>query len=298
MILGARFTAVILAISLSGYLLFAYADEPDSYCEECQVADSLGEDEGVGVLIITDTGCDFCATQIPQAILKQGFPRVRFNVIDYKEERAGELIDRYQIQTLPYFIIDPLIKEEGNFDGYGFLFKETDSESVLLKKEISGICFYLDRKKLKNKIDFFLDLYKRDSGTFFNIITSFSKENNIDLDIHFVDPEDKTASCPKEETRAALAVRELYPDKFNDYVYRRIMDIKNTSWITTVEAEGLDDLKIRDLMASSVMDKLNDSNERLANELEIKYGSVILIQNNRIFKVFDISKEELSSFFK
>ena len=56
--------------------------------------------------------------------------------------------------------------------------------------------------------------------------------------------------------------------------------------------------KIRDLIISPLMDKLISKNKQLAEELMIGNGNVILVKNNRIFRVFNIDKEELKSLFQ
>ncbi len=51
-------------------------------------------------------------------------------------------------------------------------------------------------------------------------------------------------------------------------------------------------------MTSSLIYQLVDKNQELVEDLMIRDGNVILINNNKIFKVFNIDKEELKSFFK
>jgi len=294
--LGKRgiFGLFLVVFSLS----FAYSDESDSPCKECEAAHFPGETKDIEALIITDKNCSFCVTQVPQELLKSKFPGIKFEAVDYKERQAKKLIARYKIQTLPHFLIDPLIKEEKNFQELSFLFEEKGARKVLLKKEVSGICLYLKRKEVEKKIDLFLDFYEKGASEALDTLISFSRENKIDLILHFIIPENKKIGYPKEEVRVALAIRELYPNEFNNYIYRRIKDIENNSWIDVAEKEGLSYKKIRELMTSPVMDKLISKDKQLAEELMVRDGNVILVKNNRIFKVFNIDKEELKSFFK
>ena len=288
----------VIVISFFFSFFFAYASEPDSPCEECKATYVPGETKDIEAIIITDKNCPFCTTQIPQKLLKSKFPGIRFEIIDYKDSQAEKFIAQYKIQTLPYFLINPLIKEEKNFDKLKLIFEEGSTEKIVLRKEITGICLYLERDELPKKLDLFLDFYEKNAGEVLDTLIIFSAENKIDFKLHFIITQDKKIGYPEEEVRVALAIGELYPNEFNNYIYRRIKDIEKSSWIDTAEKEGLSYKKIRDLMISPVISELISNNKQLAEELMVGDGNVILIKNNRIFKIFNIDKEELKSFFK
>ena len=292
------FLTFVIVISFFFSLSFAYAGQPDSHCEECKATYVPGETKDIDALIITDENCSFCTTQMPQELLKSKFPGIRFEVIDYKGSQAKKFIAQNKIQTLPYFLINHLIKEEKNFDKLKLLFEEGSTEKIVLKKEITGICLYLEREELPKKLDLFLDFYEKNASEVLDALIIFSAENKINLKLHFVIPQDRKIGYPEEEVRVALAIGELYPNDFNNYIYRRIKDIENSSWIDTAEKEGLSYKKIRELMTSPAMSELISKNKQLAEELMVGDGNVILIKNNRIFKIFNIDTEELKSFFK
>jgi len=294
--------AIILAfISGSCFLFsasFVYAEEPVSECEKCKADYIPGETKDVKVLVITDKDCSFCDIQIPQKVLKNKFAGIEFKIVDYKDKKAKKLIAQHKIQTLPSFLFDPLVKEEKDFDKIEFIFEEEKNEKLLLKKEMSGICLYLEREKISKKIDLFLDFYEEGTSEILDALISFSKESEISLNLYFVISQNEKVGYPKEEVRVALAIRELYPNEVNNYVYRRIKGVKSSSWIDTAEKEKLNYKKIRELMISPEMDQFISRNQALAEELMVGDGNVILINNNTIFKIFNINKEELKSFFK
>lgn len=294
--------AIFLTVVIGSYFLFStsliYPEEPVPECEKCKASYISGETKDVKALVITDKDCSFCDIKIPQKILKNNFAGIEFKVIDYKDKEAKELIDQYKIQTLPSFLVEPLVKEEKDFDKVAFIFKEENGEKLLLRTEISGICLYLEREKVNKKIDLFLDFYEKGTSEILDALISFSKEFEISLSLHFVIPQDEKVGYPKEEVRVALAIRELYPNEVNSYVYRRIKDIESSSWIDTAEKEELNYKKIRDLMTAPELDQLISKNQELAEELMVRAGNVILINNNKIFKIFNINKKELKSFFK
>ena len=289
--------AFVIVIYFFFSFFFAYASESDSPCEECKATYVPGETKDIDAVIITDKNCSFCATQIPQKLLKSKLPGIKFETIDYKEKQAKKLISQHKIQTLPCFLIDPLIKEEEIFDKIKVLFEIGPAERILLREQLSGICLYLGRKEIEKKIDLFLDFYDKNSSEILDALISFSIENKIDLKLHFIISQGKKSGYPKEEVRVALAIGELYPNEFNNYIYRRVKDIESSSWIDTAEKEGLSYKEIRKVMISSVIGKLIKDNKQLAEELMVGEGNTILIKNNRIFRIFNIDKEELKNFF-
>ena len=293
---------IFLIFVISGCFLlslsFIYAEELVSECEECKVDYIPGVTKDMEALIVTDKNCSFCDSKIPRKLLKSKFPGISFVVVDYKSKQAKKLIDQYEVKTLPCFFVDPLVKDEKIFDKVKFIFEDGKDGKLLLRKELSGICVYLDRKEINKKVDLFLDFYEEAASEILDDLINFSKEVKISLDIHFIISKDKKIGYPKEEVRVALAISELYPNGASNYIYRRIKDIASSSWIDTVEKEGLDYKKIRDLMTSSLIYQLVDKNQELVEDLMIRDGNVILINNNKIFKVFNIDKEELKSFFK
>ncbi|MCK4912692.1 MAG: hypothetical protein KAS05_03115 [Candidatus Omnitrophica bacterium] len=292
------FLTSVISVYFLLSLSFSYAEESITECEECKATYIPGETKDVSALVITDKDCSFCDVGKPQDILKNNFAGIKFKVIDYRKKQAKNLIAKHKIQTLPSFLIDSLVKEEKNFEKIAFIFEGKNEKKLSLMKELTGICLYLKRKEIGKKIDLFLDLYEEGASEILDSLISFSKENEISLDLHFIISQEKKVGYPKEEIRVALAIQELYSNEFNDYVYRRIKDIVDCSWIDTAEKEGLNYKEIRGLMTSPGMDQLVSNNQELAEELMVGDGNVILINNNKIFKIFNIDKKELKSFFK
>ena len=66
----------------------------------------------------------------------------------------------------------------------------------------------------------------------------------------------------------------------------------------TADEVGISYEKIKEFMSSPAMGGVVERNQKFVQELTVRNGNVILVKNNRIFKVFSIDKEELKSFFK
>ncbi len=102
---------------------------------------------------------------------------------------------------------------------------------------------------------------------------------------------------PLEEMDAALAVGTVAPEKLNDYLLLRSRQIRQGSWVTTLDELGIDYKKVKEVMQSKTIEQLTAQNNKLAEELGIAEGSVVLITNNRIFKAFDINQDLLQKMF-
>jgi len=255
------------------------------------------EPNRIDALLITDTACPFCITDVTQNLLKEVFLGINFKVINYTEPQAKELIKKYNITTLPAFILPQEIKKEKEFSKITKFIDEKDGK-FLLKPQLSGLFMLLNRKEISPRIDYFVNLYEPSMLPVFNDLASFCKKENIKLDVHFFINEASTYGYPKEEIRMALAVKKATPDKFFEYIAKRLTDIRNTSWTDSLEALGIDYNKIKETAKSKDMDKMVKDNDKLVSELNINYGNAILVNNNKIFAILKVKPEDLKKLFR
>ncbi len=254
------------------------------------------EAQSIDALVVTDQNCPFCSIKATEDFLKDNFLGIQFKAIDYRSKAGRELIEQYRVETLPFFLLGSAIKDEKNFEKLkGFVREEGDN--ILVNENLAGIFLFLERKKISNRIDLFLDLYDQRSKDVYNDLVKFCRENKIKLFTHFITPAERKG-YPQEEVKAALAVQELYPEKAPDYVNWRIENINNLSWVNALSIFGLEYQKIKKLMDSQQMEKLLQENSALGEELTIRVGNVILVNNHRIFRVFAVDDTGLKSFFK
>jgi hypothetical protein len=269
----------------------------------CQNAGELAavcayfEPNKIEAILITDSKCQFCSTEFPQKALTNVFAGIHYRIIDYRDTEAKNLIKKYSIKTLPAFIVGQEVKTEKNFDKSANIFEEKNG-TFLLKKELSGLFIFLDRPETSRTMDFFLNFYDETAQDALSKLISFCDKNKIKLEIHFVIEQKNTTGYPEEEMRIAFAIKRAFPAKFPNYLKLRLGDIKNTSYLATIEKAGIDYKKIKGLLKSKEIDKMVEENNKLLKELNVNYGNVLLINNNRIFKVFKIRDEDLKAFFK
>jgi hypothetical protein len=256
------------------------------------------EAKRIECILITDKKCPYCVVELPKKFLKDNFLGINFKILDYRNSLANKLIKKYQITTLPAFILPLGLKEEKNFEKNSHFF-EKKKDRFFLKKELSGLFLYLEREEISNRLDYFLNLYDRKSYSILKHLIDFSKKNKVELHIHFVPPSDLNFNYFEEEIRIALAVKKVSPHKFFDYLLSRIKNINSIFWIKDVKKIGIEPKKIEELLKEDKkIEELMKEDNKLTRELKIREGNVILVKNNRIFKVFQIKEEDLKKFFR
>ena len=246
--------------------------------------------------IVVDKSCSVCSTELTEEVLKENFLGINFKKIDYKSAEGKKLITAYKANTLPLFVVDPKIENEKNFEKFAKLFEKSGSE-YLLKTDLSGVFLFLDRKEIKKRIDFFINLYDKDTKKVFSQLVSFIEKNKVKLKTYFLIPKKVESGYPLEEVKVVLAVGKKYPNKVNDYILLRAGQILQTSWVNTLDELGISYKSVQKVMNSDDMDTLLIENSSLVKEVDIRTGNVLLIKNTRIFKAFGIDEALLKKMF-
>jgi hypothetical protein len=275
----------------------------DSLVSQCQ---QPGETDSVcayysakeiPVQIVTDINCPFCSTELTEKLLKDIFIGVTFIKFDYRSPSAQELIKEHKATTLPLFIADSSLAQAKGFEKVRGLVQKS-RDSYVLSADLAGMFMFLDRKELPARIDFFIDLYQSEADLVFDKLRKFSKTEKVFLGIHFIKSTQQEFNYAGEERDVALAVKEAFPEKINDYVLLRSKQIKSRSWVNTLDELKINYKAIQRVLSSKKMEELRDNNNSLIDEIGVKEGNVILINNNKVFKVFDIDPEDLKTMVK
>jgi hypothetical protein len=274
--------------------LISKCQNPAEVASVCSYYDA----QKIAATVIIDKQCSFCSIEATVKMLKDNFLGITLKTLDYRDKKAKKIIAEYKVSELPFFLIDSSLKSEAKFDKFSSLFEEK-KKVLIAKKELSGLFLFLNRKVAKNQIDLFLDLYEQKAGEILEKLVKFSQANKIKFVLHFIARERKEAGYPLEEVKVALAVKEIYPQKLNVYLKERIVNIKNSSWIDTADALSMDYQKIKKLKGSAKLKKSIEKNNKLPIELAIGEGNIILVNNHKIFKVFniDVNNREFKKLF-
>lgn len=246
----------------------------------------------VNVKLINIKDCVSCSTKATEELLHNVFRGLVFEKIDYRSKKAKELIDMLEEETLPLFIFDSGIVKRKNFSDVSHSFIKKDS-FYILKPEFSGIFYYLNRPEIPGRIDLFIDIYAQDCLSVLKKIKSLAKEKELTLDVHFLFRQKDQAGI--EECRRILSIKRLYPEKFWDYLFKRLENIDTSYWNLPMEELGLDVKKIVSFALSEKAEELLEENSALTKQLNIGSSYVMLVNNNRIFSVSSGAEGSLES---
>jgi hypothetical protein len=268
------------------------AGKPEAVCAYFDVKKTSGT-------IITDKDCLFCSVALPQETLRSIFLGLSFNTLDYREATAQELLKKYNFDTLPAFILPLELKDDARFAKVSAIFDEKNG-ALLLKNNLSGIFYFIGRSEKPGATDLFVDFYNPKAWDVLNGLAKLCGENKYKLNVWFVTPARSSPEIEyaKEEKIVALAVKRVYPEKFIDYVGRRLRDIKNNTWVNTADALKFDYKKIKEAIGSKDVEADTAINDKNIKELYISEGNVILVDNKRMFKIFEFNADNARELFK
>ena len=106
-------------------------------------------------IILNSEDCINCDTERVQNIIKNWFPNIKSNTLDYNSLQGDKLVEQLDITLLPAYIFDKDIADLDNFNKLSQAFKE-EEEYYVLSPEASGGTYYLERENLPNKIELFV----------------------------------------------------------------------------------------------------------------------------------------------
>ena len=138
------------------------------------------------------------------------------------------MISDFGIKALPVYLLDKQIEKEKNFDNLRDKL-ERKGNFYMLKPEFGGISYFLQRKRIKGKLDLFISLYEKNTTNLLDIIKEFNPA------VHFLAIEqDKGFEAARgnlevEEYLRSVCVQKYYPENFWDYISCRAKNI-NSSW--------------------------------------------------------------------
>jgi predicted DCC family thiol-disulfide oxidoreductase YuxK len=266
--------------------------ELTSFCEKSEVS-------SLEVILITDRECPFCHTGPTQEFLKRRFPQINFTLLDYKEKEGLKLVDKYNIETLPAFILPQDIQAQKNFNAItNFVQKRGDV--YFLIQDVSGIFLFLKREVQSQRIDIFITPGDSNLYNILNTLRKVCNERKIDLRVHFFLFKEggkfisKRGKPELQEIERLVAIRKLYPEKFWDYLLLRAKDMESSWWPDILEDLEIDYKEVKNFIEHPDFASMLEQEATFAQDLRIKDTIAILINNRMLFRIVDLNKEELT----
>ncbi len=255
----------------------------------------------VNLLVVTPKSCLTCNAEKVISRLKSYFPGLVESYIYYPGAKAEKLIKDLGINSLPAFLLAKEAQEDKAFESIKE-FTQVKGAFFMLKPSYSGLSYFTNRKRIKDRIDIFISLYDRETPKLLEMIRDFNPS------IHFLAAEQKEAetgapfsaaggNIEAEEYLRSVCVQKYYPDKFYDYISCRAKNTKSSWWEDCLV--GGDTARIKECARSDEGKSLLRENIRMNRELEVMFGPTYLIDNQEIFSTQGVpSKEDFKKILK
>lgn len=250
----------------------------------------------VNLSVIVPKDCSLCETKTVINYLNTLFPGLVVSYLYYPGRQADKLIKDFGIKGLPAYLLGKEIEKEK-----GFLSLrpnlQTKSNLYLLRPEVFGFSYFLNRKRIEGKLDLFISLYDKGTPALLEIVKEFNpalhflamkQQNSFDA---------KSGNPEVEEYLRSVCVKNYYPQKFWDYIICRSKSIDSSWWETCLE--NLDTAKIKTCAQDKEGEALLEENISLNKELEIMFGPTYLLNNLEVFATKGTpNKEDLKKIIK
>jgi len=250
----------------------------------------------IDLTIITTKSCRTCNTDSVVNFLKKKFPGLNPIFFYYPDKKAESAVKDFGIFGLPAYLLSNEVQKERDFDSLKANL-EAKGDFYVLRPQFSGISYFLNRNKIKGKLDLFLSLYDKNSRGLLGMIKEFNPA------VHFLasDQEGKLDAAKGEpeveEYLRSVCVQKYYPESFWDYISCRAGNI-NSSWWDEC-AINLDAHKIKSCAMGSEGKALLRENIAINKELQILFGPTYLLDNQEVFSSDGVpKKEELEAIMK
>ena len=239
--------------------------------------------------IVTPKDCTVCNTEDPINFLRRYFPGLEVRYLKYPEARSVKIINDLGLKTLPVYLLNKEIEKDKGFD----TFKdnvELKGDYYMLKPGVSGLSYFIGRKKTPGMLDFFFSLYDKNADKLLTAVKSFKPQ------VHFLVTEQMgnfdaaKGNLEVEECLRAVCVKKHYPQIFWDYISCRAKHVNSSWWEDCLNR--FDATKIMNCAKSDEAKILLRENISLNKELQVMFGPTYLMDNQQIFSSEGVVPEE------
>jgi hypothetical protein len=259
---------------------------------------SFSQVNKINLLVITSKTCITCLTETTVNYLKSEFPGLIVKYSYYPDSSSSrQLIKDNKISGLPVYLLGQEVEKEKNFDRLKKSL-EKKNDFYMLKPEMGGLSYFINRKKIKGKLDLFISLYDKNTKELLEVIKEFNPV------IHFLAIETQEGSLDAargvqevEEILRSVCIQQYYPENFWNYISCRAGNINSSWWENCLEKNGSQIIKVcaqgqegRGLLKKDIS---------LNGELQVMFGPTYLMDNQEIFTSNGVpTKEELAAILK
>jgi hypothetical protein len=243
----------------------------------------------VSLLVISPERCRTCDTDSVVVPLKKELPGLVVSYLAYPGDKAEAMIRDFGIRNLPVYFLGKEVEKEPFFIDFQRNL-ELKGGFYMVKAQVSGISYFLNRPVIEERLDLFMNLFAKDSFKLLNTVKEFNPV------IHFLVTEndgvftDSLGGSDIEESMRSVCVQKYYPGFFWQYISCRANNPGSAWWDDCLE--NLDTKVIKDCAKTQEGSELLRQNIALNKELEITKGPTYLLDNREIFASVEVPAKE------
>ncbi len=250
----------------------------------------------INLTVISAKDCSVCNPEPAVNFLKKQFPGLDVVYLYYPDKKAAKFVEELKLTGLPAYLLGKEAAKDKNFDNLKNNLEEK-ADYYILKPEVSGLSYFIDRKEAKGRLDLFVSPFDKSSPG----VLEVTKEFNPTVHLLAVVAGDSISvaggDAEIEEDLRSVCAQKYYPEKFWDYITCRSKNIGSSWWDDC--AANMDLNKIKSCARGPEGKALLKENTSLNQELKIMFGPSYLLNNNQIFSSKGApSKEELKKIIK
>lgn len=259
------------------------------------------------VTVIVPKACVTCDVNAALGKLKEMVPDVEVKILEENTKEGKKLIDDLGVTMLPAYLFDESVGQNPQLQAALPRIAKKVGAYYHVNMEFSGVSYFIQRKKIPNRLDVFFDVETKDIAGLLGVLQELKQRNkNIHIQLHFLAIEDqkqgllaKKGKYEIEEYLRSACVGKYYPEKLWQYLSCRFKDIETAWWDDCALAAGIDPAKIKACAQSEEGKESLRGYIALTQELEVVFGPTFVIHNKEIFSSEGVpSVKELEELFK
>jgi len=263
----------------------------------------------VALTIIKPAKCITCIESKNEIVeqLKSSLPDLVIKNLTEDDPKAKELIKKFNVKMLPLYLLDKTITEREVFANIQSEALIDAGEYFIISPSVMGVSYFVDRPKIKNKLDVFFDIASPHMAEILAVLNQLKdKRKDIDVRLHLLAVEDdkgniitKSGQFETEEYLRFACVNKYFPNQASYYLSCRLSEPESSWWDDCAAKLKLDTQLIKNCAQTNESKLLLKDFIKLTQELKIVFGPTFLINNNEIFSVGNVpTVEELEKLFK
>lgn len=308
------FLAFLMIFSAFGSVIYADEAQEKPRCgsnRDCVKAGMVGACQNPGqpnskciyqeavkveATVILPKDCQTCVLS-SQALLngfKSLFPGLSVEILDSDTERAKKFIQDLHIEMLPAYALSKQVERDPNFLQIQSAV-DLIGEYYYIRPSFAGVSYFVGRQVESGKLDLFVALTQYGSDSVLKLAKEIidQKKDKISFNLHFIGKQDEeqgiflnpAGTREVNEDKLFACVDKNYPQKTWDYLFCRTKNVDSLWWEDCLSQNGMDAQKMRTCTESKETEDLLKAKNKLADELQVFYSPVFLLDNVEVLTV-------------